>query len=57
MEPGRTRSDGDAYVHARFAEDLSDRIPLLDLRTRLVLLVLTLAFVVLVYLGLQPAAG
>lgn len=55
-KPARVRPEGDAAVYSTLMADPSDRLPLFDLRTRLVLWILGLVFVGLVYLGLQWSA-
>lgn len=55
-KPVGFRSEGDAEVYATVVTEPSDRLPLLDLRTRLVLWILGLVFVGLVYLGLNSTA-
>ncbi len=55
-KPARVRPEGDAQVYTTLVTESPDRLPLLDLRTRLVLWILGLVFVGLVYLGLQSSA-
>lgn len=55
-KPARVRPEGDAGVYSTLMADPPDRLPLFDLRTRLVLWILGLVFVGLVYLGLQSSA-
>ena len=51
---GGDGGDGDGSVYAVGVNDEIERQPLLDLRTRLVLWLLCLAFLGLVYWGIRP---
>ncbi len=50
---GREEKEGDKGVYRVVLEEELERIPLLDLRTRLVLWLLCLVFLGLVYWGVQ----